>query len=124
MDVFRPKNGVPAYLEVVDIAGLVRGAADGEGLGNAFLSHISAVDGIFHVCRGFEDVDVIHVEVRACGHPGVEVGSTWHRDDSDFSSNVGTGLNVGTVFMRAAIQIDRLMRWIARSCGLNAGVSQ
>lgn len=40
-----------AYLEIVDIAGLVKGAATGEGLGNAFLSHISAVDGIFHVCR-------------------------------------------------------------------------
>jgi hypothetical protein len=41
-----------------------RGAAQGEGLGNAFLSHISAVDGIYHVCRAFEDVDVTHVEVR------------------------------------------------------------
>lgn len=42
----------------------VRGAAQGEGLGNAFLSHISAVDGIFHVCRAFEDPDVTHVEDR------------------------------------------------------------
>ena len=41
-----------------------RGAAEGEGLGNAFLSHISEVDGIFHVCRGFEDADVVHVEDR------------------------------------------------------------
>jgi hypothetical protein len=41
-----------------------RGAAQGEGLGNAFLSHISAVDGIFHVCRAFEDPDVTHVEDR------------------------------------------------------------
>ncbi|KAG1680326.1 hypothetical protein FOA52_015416 [Chlamydomonas sp. UWO 241] len=64
METFRPKSGVPAYLEVVDIAGLVRGASAGEGLGNAFLSHIAAVDGIFHVCRGFEDPDVIHVEDR------------------------------------------------------------
>ena len=43
---------------------LCRGAAEGEGLGNAFLSHIQAVDGIFHVCRGFEDADVTHVEDR------------------------------------------------------------
>jgi obg-like ATPase 1 len=43
---------------------LCRGAAQGEGLGNAFLSHISAVDGIFHVCRAFEDPDVTHVEDR------------------------------------------------------------
>lgn len=42
---------VPAFLEVHDIAGLVRGANEGQGLGNAFLSHIRAVDGIFHVLR-------------------------------------------------------------------------
>ena len=41
-----------------------RGASSGEGLGNAFLSNISAVDGIFHVCRAFEDADVVHVEDR------------------------------------------------------------
>lgn len=45
---------VPAYLNVVDIAGLVKGAAEGQGLGNAFLSHISACDAIFHLCRMFE----------------------------------------------------------------------
>lgn len=42
---------VPAYLNVVDIAGLVKGAAEGQGLGNAFLSHIAACDAIFHLCR-------------------------------------------------------------------------
>ena len=47
-------------LEIRDIAGLVRGAAQGEGLGNAFLSHISAVDGIFHVIRLF--IEVVHTE--------------------------------------------------------------
>lgn len=45
---------VPAYLNVVDIAGLVKGAAEGQGLGNAFLSHISACDAIFHLCRMFK----------------------------------------------------------------------
>lgn len=44
--------------------GFCRGAAEGEGLGNSFLSHIAAVDGIFHVCRAFEDADVVHVEDR------------------------------------------------------------
>lgn len=44
---------VPAYLNVVDIAGLVKGAAEGQGLGNAFLSHISACDAIFHLCSMF-----------------------------------------------------------------------
>lgn len=46
----------------MDIAGLVKGAAEGQGLGNAFLSHISACDGIFHLCRAFDDADVIHVD--------------------------------------------------------------
>uniref|UniRef100_A0A7S4EWG4 Obg-like ATPase 1 n=1 Tax=Chrysotila carterae TaxID=13221 RepID=A0A7S4EWG4_CHRCT len=54
-DVWKPKNEVPAFLTVVDIAGLVKGAAEGEGLGNAFLSHINATDAIFHVVRVFEE---------------------------------------------------------------------
>mmetsp|Transcript_5273 Transcript_5273/g.16990 ORF Transcript_5273/g.16990 Transcript_5273/m.16990 type:complete len:313 (-) Transcript_5273:652-1590(-) len=54
-DMWKPKNEVPAYLTIFDIAGLVKGAADGEGLGNAFLSHISATDAIFHVVRTFEE---------------------------------------------------------------------
>ncbi|KAJ3299818.1 Obg-like ATPase [Borealophlyctis nickersoniae] len=61
-DFYKPASKVPAYLTVIDIAGLVKGAAEGEGLGNAFLSHIRAVDGIFHLCRAFDDDDVIHVE--------------------------------------------------------------
>merc|ERR550537_1387453 len=58
----KPKSEVQPYLTVVDIAGLIRGASKGEGLGNAFLSHIQAVDGIIHVMRAFEDDDVIHAE--------------------------------------------------------------
>lgn len=58
----KPKSEVRAFLTVVDIAGLISGASKGEGLGNAFLSHIQAVDGIVHVCRSFEDDDVIHAE--------------------------------------------------------------
>lgn len=49
-------------LTVTDIAGLVRGASDGQGLGNAFLSHIKAVDGIYHLCRAFDNPEVTHVE--------------------------------------------------------------
>lgn len=53
---------VPAILQIVDIAGLVRGASQGEGLGNKFLSHIRNVDAIMHVVRCFEDGDVTHVD--------------------------------------------------------------
>lgn len=52
---------VPAFLNVVDIAGLVKGAAEGQGLGNAFLSHISACDAIFHLARKlFNKCTVMH----------------------------------------------------------------
>mmetsp|Transcript_1889 Transcript_1889/g.2084 ORF Transcript_1889/g.2084 Transcript_1889/m.2084 type:complete len:400 (-) Transcript_1889:244-1443(-) len=69
----KPKSIVHPYLEVVDIAGLVKGAADGAGLGNAFLSHIKAVDGVIHVMRAFEDPDVIHVEDRVDPVEDIEI---------------------------------------------------
>jgi len=53
---------IPAVLQLVDIAGIVRGASEGEGLGNKFLSHIRNVDAILHVVRCFDEADVIHVE--------------------------------------------------------------
>src|SRR5262245_24262383 len=53
---------VPAMLKLVDIAGIVRGASVGEGLGNQFLSHIRTVDAILHVVRCFDEADVVHVE--------------------------------------------------------------
>eukprot|EP01097_Dermamoeba_algensis_P005386 TRINITY_DN3424_c0_g1_i1.p1 TRINITY_DN3424_c0_g1~~TRINITY_DN3424_c0_g1_i1.p1 ORF type:complete len:422 (-),score=145.99 TRINITY_DN3424_c0_g1_i1:138-1319(-) len=59
---FKPASEVPAVLLITDIAGLVKGASEGQGLGNAFLSHIRAVDGIYHVVRIFEDEEVTHVE--------------------------------------------------------------
>src|SRR5947209_20440170 len=55
------KKVVPAAIEFVDIAGLVKGASQGEGLGNQFLSHIREVDAVVHVIRCFEDPDVVHV---------------------------------------------------------------
>ena len=61
-DMYEPNKFTPATIEFVDIAGLVRGASQGEGLGNKFLSNIREVDAIVHVVRCFEDGDVIHVE--------------------------------------------------------------
>jgi obg-like ATPase 1 len=59
---YKPKSQVPANLTVYDIAGLTRGASTGAGLGNAFLSHIRAVDAVFQVVRCFDDAEIIHVE--------------------------------------------------------------
>ena len=58
----KPKKTTPAVVEFVDIAGLVKGASKGEGLGNKFLSNIRATDAIVHVVRCFDDPNVIHVE--------------------------------------------------------------
>src|SRR5438874_9241791 len=62
--IARPEKIVPTTVEFVDIAGLVAGASQGEGLGNQFLSHIREVDAIAHVVRCFESGDVIHVAGR------------------------------------------------------------
>lgn len=60
--MYNPEKYTPATIEFVDIAGLVRGASQGEGLGNKFLSHIREVDAIVHVIRCFEDSNIIHVD--------------------------------------------------------------
>lgn len=60
--MYNPDKFTPATLEFVDIAGLVKGASKGEGLGNKFLSNIREVDAIVHVVRCFEDMDIIHVD--------------------------------------------------------------
>lgn len=61
-EMYSPDKITPASIEFVDIAGLVKGASKGEGLGNKFLSHIREVDAIVHVVRCFENDDIIHVE--------------------------------------------------------------
>lgn len=60
-DIVKPKQILPTTIKFVDIAGLVKGASQGEGLGNKFLSHIRQVDAIAHVVRCFENPDIIHV---------------------------------------------------------------
>ncbi len=61
-DMYDPDKVTPAVIEFVDIAGLVKGASKGEGLGNKFLSNIREVDAIVHVVRAFEDTNIVHVE--------------------------------------------------------------
>lgn len=61
-EIYQPKAKLPAYLTIYDIAGLTKGASAGEGLGNAFLSHIRAVDAIYQVVRCFDDAEIIHIE--------------------------------------------------------------
>ena len=60
-DIVKPEKVVPATVEIVDIAGLVKGASKGEGLGNKFLSHIREVDAIIHMIRCFDSDDIQNV---------------------------------------------------------------
>ena len=60
--LYNPKKTIPAVVEFVDIAGLVKGASKGEGLGNQFLSHIREVTAVIHLVRGFLDSEVTHVD--------------------------------------------------------------
>ena len=61
-EMYNPQKTTPAVIEFVDIAGLVKGASKGEGLGNKFLSHIREVDAVIHVVRCFENDDIMHVD--------------------------------------------------------------
>lgn len=74
--IAHPEKVVPTTVEFVDIAGLVAGASQGEGLGNQFLSHIREVDAIAHVVRCFESSDVIHVSGRVDPLSDVEIIDT------------------------------------------------
>lgn len=72
-DIVHPQKTVPTVMQFVDIAGLVKGAASGEGLGNQFLANIRETDAIAHVVRCFENTDVIHVEGRVDPLHDIEV---------------------------------------------------
>jgi GTP-binding protein YchF len=61
-EIDKPKRVIPTTVEIVDIAGLVKGASKGEGLGNQFLANIREVDAIIHVIRCFENDNIIHVD--------------------------------------------------------------
>ncbi len=60
--IYQPKKVIPTTLQFVDLAGLVKGASKGEGLGNQFLSHIQAVNALVHIVRCFEDANVAHID--------------------------------------------------------------
>jgi obg-like ATPase 1 len=62
VEIYKPQRNVPASLTILDIAGLVKGASQGQGMGNSFLSHVQSVDGIYHVVRAFDDEEVQHYE--------------------------------------------------------------
>lgn len=76
VELFKPKSIVPTFFEFIDIAGLVSGASNGEGLGNKFLSHIREVDAIVHVVRCFDDENVTHVEGKTNPIRDVEIINT------------------------------------------------
>jgi ribosome-binding ATPase len=75
-DIVHPEKLVPTTVEFVDIAGLVAGASQGEGLGNKFLSHIREVDAIAHVVRCFESTDVVHVAGKVDPLTDIEIIDT------------------------------------------------
>jgi ribosome-binding ATPase len=73
VNLYRPAKTIPSAIEFVDIAGLVRGASRGEGLGNQFLSHIREVDAIVHVVRCFDDPNVVHVDGQVNPRRDIEI---------------------------------------------------
>lgn len=75
-DIVKPQQVLPTTMQFVDIAGLVKGASSGEGLGNQFLANIRETDAIAHVVRCFENSDVIHVEGRVDPLSDIEVINT------------------------------------------------
>jgi len=75
-DIVKPERILPTTVEFVDIAGIVKGASEGEGLGNKFLSHIRETDAIVHVVRCFEDTNVIHVAGGVSPTSDIEVINT------------------------------------------------
>jgi len=75
-EIVKPQQVIPTTMQFVDIAGLVKGASKGEGLGNQFLATIRETDAIAHVVRCFENTDVIHVEGRVHPLSDIEVINT------------------------------------------------
>lgn len=75
-EIYKPARTVPTTLEFLDIAGLVRGASKGEGLGNQFLAHIHTVDAVAHIVRCFDDSNIIHVDGSVDPKRDIEIVET------------------------------------------------
>jgi ribosome-binding ATPase len=118
--IAQPQKVVPATVEFVDIAGLVAGASQGEGLGNQFLAHIREVDAIAHVVRCFESTDVVHVANKVDPVSDVETVDTelaladlatlekgLERATKASKSGDKDAIRRGTLFERVKTQLDR-----------------
>jgi hypothetical protein len=75
-EIVKPKKVIPTSMEFVDIAGLVEGASQGEGLGNQFLSNIRETEAIVHVVRAFENEDIVHVSGKVSPTDDIEIINT------------------------------------------------
>lgn len=111
-DLIKPEKMTPTTLEFLDIAGLVKGASMGEGLGNQFLSHIRAVDAIAHIVRCFEDPDVAHI-----------MGQVDPRRDIDIVNTELILADLETIERRIE-KAERLVRGGDKKAGLDLKVCQ
>lgn len=138
VEIFKPAKIVPTTIEFLDIAGLVKGASKGEGLGNQFLSHIRNVDAIAHVVRCFDDPNVIHVDGSVDPKRDIEVietelilkdletvekkfsdaekrarsGDKKTKLEADFFSRVRDHLSTGRLARYFTLQNDEEMLWM------------
>ena len=142
MAIYNSAKAVPTTLEFLDIAGLVKGASKGEGLGNQFLSHIRSVDAIAHVVRCFDDENIIHVDGKINPKNDIEVietelilkdletvdkkiqeaekhvrsGDKKAKIESEFYQSVKTHLSTGRLARYIIVQNDEEKIWMRDMC--------
>ncbi len=142
VEIYHAAKTVPTTLEFLDIAGLVKGASKGEGLGNQFLSHIRMVDAIAHVVRCFDDENIIHVEGKINPKNNIEIietelilkdletvekkiqeaerhvraGEKKAKIESEFYQSVKAHLATGRLARYITIQTDEESMWMRDMC--------
>ena len=125
--ITKPERLTPAMLEFIDVAGLVKGAHRGEGLGNQFLSHIREVDVVVHVVRCFDDPDITHVDGDVNPVRDIEVVETELvlKDLETVEKRMEkTGRMIKTGEKRYVVEMERLERlkaWLERGESIRAG---